>query len=129
MYAIRSYYALGQIDLLTVAAHEIGHVLGFDHDAQVAVMNGVVSPGQRVLLSEEIHLDNLLVADSPISAFSISTPDLNLSDGANDGLTISISVNSDGTLDISGSAIDDGTSIAGINVITSYSIHYTKLYE
>ena len=30
--------AYGQIDLLTVLVHEVGHVLGFDHDSGLAVM-------------------------------------------------------------------------------------------
>ena len=41
--------AFGRMDLLTVVMHEIGHVLGFDHDdaAQYAVMRDELEAGTR----------------------------------------------------------------------------------
>jgi hypothetical protein len=39
----------GHMDLLTVLTHEVGHVLGFDHDAGNDVMAPALSPGVRLL--------------------------------------------------------------------------------
>ena len=43
--------AFDRIDLLTVLVHEIGHVLGFGHDASLAPMADTLGTGQRALLS------------------------------------------------------------------------------
>jgi hypothetical protein len=58
--------AFGRIDLLTVMLHEIGHVLGFDHDdaARFAVMDEDLEPGIRYLL-DNIGFDG--DPDQPIS--------------------------------------------------------------
>ena len=52
--AARSSDAFGRMDLLTVVLHELGHVLGFDHDdaARFAVMDEVLAPGVRYTLGK-----------------------------------------------------------------------------
>src|SRR5262249_51565537 len=42
--------AAGRVDLLSVLLHEIGHQLGYDHDAPLAVMDEVLGAGQRLVL-------------------------------------------------------------------------------
>jgi hypothetical protein len=41
--------AAGHMDLLTVLTHEMGHVLGFDHDAAWSVMAADLDAGTRIL--------------------------------------------------------------------------------
>jgi len=45
--------AFGHMDLLTIVTHELGHVLGFDHDdaGRIAVMREAVDPGVRYLFA------------------------------------------------------------------------------
>ncbi len=42
--------AFARVDLLTVLVHEIGHVVGLDHDSDVAIMAASLAVGQRVQL-------------------------------------------------------------------------------
>ena len=44
--------AFGRIDLLTVLVHEIGHVAGFDHESDLAVMDADLSVGRRIQFAE-----------------------------------------------------------------------------
>lgn len=39
--------AAGRVDLLTVVTHELGHLLGFDHDARLSVMQDRLDTGVR----------------------------------------------------------------------------------
>ncbi|QDT44245.1 putative peptidyl-prolyl cis-trans isomerase [Gimesia alba] len=45
--------AEGQIDLLTVLLHELGHLLGYDHDHESTLMEPALDPGERKLSSYE----------------------------------------------------------------------------
>lgn len=56
--------AYGSMDLLTAVSHEIGHVLGFDHDDDLAMMRDKLDPGIRFLL-DEVGFDH--DPDQPIS--------------------------------------------------------------
>ena len=47
--ATRQSEAAGHMDLLTVLTHEMGHVLGFDHDAAWSVMDADLDAGTRIL--------------------------------------------------------------------------------
>ena len=49
--AVAGSSAHGRVDLLTVLVHEVGHVLGFDHAAGLAVMAENLNTSQRVLLN------------------------------------------------------------------------------
>ncbi len=45
--------AYGRVDLQTVVLHEIGHVLGLDHDSGLSVMGETLPSGQRILLGDD----------------------------------------------------------------------------
>ena len=65
-----------QIDLLTVLLHEIGHVLGFDHDSGLAVMSETLAAGERVLLGDvagQVPADAAPVAGALTAASGILT--------------------------------------------------------
>ena len=46
---ISSATAAGRVDLLSVVTHELGHVLGYDHDDPFDVMGATLSLGVRRL--------------------------------------------------------------------------------
>jgi Ca2+-binding RTX toxin-like protein len=118
--------AFGRIDLLTVLLHEIGHVLGYGHDAGLAVMDENLGSGQRVRL--DANAAGLAwVAGGTVADGSHVSPTLDLSGAANDVATINIQVNLDGTLNVSGTETGDNLSnIAGItNIIGNASATIT----
>ena len=48
--AMRGGAAAGQIDLLTVLAHELGHLIGFGHNSEPGhLMSETLAPGKRLL--------------------------------------------------------------------------------
>ncbi|HEX4997070.1 MAG TPA: LEPR-XLL domain-containing protein, partial [Terriglobia bacterium] len=103
--------ASGRIDLLTTLIHEMGHVLGLTHDSGLAVMDETLRTGERVPLP--------LVAQIPVGSDPVSAAVINPAgtlDLSGDGGTITITVQSNGSLDVSGSSTDDGNQ-AGITVI------------
>ncbi|MCK9365205.1 MAG: LEPR-XLL domain-containing protein, partial [Syntrophales bacterium] len=111
--------AADRIDLLTVLLHEIGHVIGFDHDAQLAVMDEALFASQRVLLTAgEFPVDNHVSA-FPVTAASHTSTTLDLSDTSNNGQTIILTVLADGKVKVSGSASGDDNTTTGWTGITS----------
>jgi hypothetical protein len=61
--ATRASGAYGDIDLLSVVAHELGHVLGFGHDAGYAFMDEALAAGVRTLTTQPAPL--ALLASEP----------------------------------------------------------------
>ena len=109
--------ASGRVDLLTVMLHEVGHVLGLDHDSDVAVMAETVAPGQRVLLqSGALNLAQL--ADETDAGASHIAPVLDLSAASNNVATITIQVDLGGLVTVTGTGSGDNvTGLAGITSI------------
>ncbi len=48
--------AFGRVDLLSVLLHEVGHVVGLDHGAGIAVMDEALGTGERVLFGSSAFL-------------------------------------------------------------------------
>src|SRR6185369_7400453 len=61
--------AAGRVDLLTVLAHEMGHILGRDDDHETDPMTGNVMADVLPLGVRRIHLDGLVpeAADVPLA--------------------------------------------------------------
>ncbi|MBK8118793.1 MAG: hypothetical protein IPK39_05885 [Sulfuritalea sp.] len=106
--------AFGRIDLLTALVHEIGHVLGFDHDAGLVIMGASLAAGQRVNLASTlqsqdgtlpvagalIRTGNTLVADDGIDTDPITFTIVNHGgDAGIPDVLVSGSGSADGTYD------------------------------
>ena len=115
------------VDLLTVLLHEIGHLLGYGHDAanDDSLMAESLEPGTRLLpQANDAHRDshtettgNNLLVDNGDTTFT-----LDLSGAADDARAVTVAVNADGTINISNSAADDGTNVANVvNIIGNSS--------
>jgi len=66
-YALPEGDAVGRFDLMSVVAHELGHVLGFEHgagDATASFMDETLDVGVRLLPSE---------MDAPVEEGELST--------------------------------------------------------
>jgi hypothetical protein len=64
----------GEMDLLTVVLHELGHVLGLDHDESGGVMSETLAPGDihRLGVPEPSHAASLGIVSSGTAATSIA---------------------------------------------------------
>ena len=116
--AARDSEAVGRIDLLTVMLHEVGHIVGFGHDDNPAVMDEVLLAGQRILLSEDQLSEVGNPGDGPVQAASHTSPILDLSDALNNGQTITITVLSNGNVQVSDSLSGDDNVTTGWTGIT-----------
>ena len=103
--------AADRIDLLTVLMHEVGHVLGLGHDAPLAIMDEMFYASQRIKISAaELYAANP-AGGLPVDDASHTGTTLDLSDAANNGENITVTVLSNGNLEVSGSQTgDDNTS-------------------
>ncbi|HEX7052994.1 MAG TPA: hypothetical protein VF211_03555, partial [Burkholderiales bacterium] len=87
------------MDLLTVLVHEIGHVLGFDHDSGPAVMAATLAAGQRVLLGD--GADPAAAGAAPVTGALTRSGDVLVAEDADSG-TVTFTI-----LDKDGNAIPD----------------------
>ncbi len=130
--------AFGRIDLLTVLVHEIGHVLGFDHDAGLAIMAASLVAGQRVQLTT---VSQILAGPGQVDGALIENPTGTLAAEAGDTNAITfrifdVDLNGIPDVEVTGALVggnttynDIGTLIGGANLddtilvdINAYSI-------
>lgn len=84
--------AHGRVDLLTVLAHEMGHALGFDHDAGDEVMDEALAVGERHLPAPAALSPAAPPAAVPAAPLSHPAP----SRRADDGLAVFLAGQSGG---------------------------------
>jgi len=108
--------AVGHIDLLTVVLHEIGHVLGFDHDSGLALMTAQLGEGERFGLMPDAGAgESGTAVSSQLVSGTAPNLILDLTPAADDATNVTVTVFTDGSIDISGSAGDDPQSpLAGV---------------
>lgn len=113
--------AFGRIDLLTVVLHEIGHVLGYDHNADLNVMAEKLGLGERATLDDLTNLPQENLSSVNANQITGTSPDLtlDLTLATNDTNNVVVTIHANSSVEISGSAIDDtaGTPIFDITNI------------
>jgi len=63
--------AFGEMDLLTVVSHEIGHALGFEHDDGLAVMQDALDAGVRYVLEPAITESGVQTSSGGLPRFDL----------------------------------------------------------
>ena len=114
--------AFGRIDLVTVLSHEIGHVLGYDHDSGLAVMSEVITSGERKLISgiSDIFVNHESI-NAAVFADAGTTVDLSSATAIDANAGITVTILADGTATVSG-----GNGCRRQRPIRSYCYHHHR---